>query len=50
VQQPDVQVGADLFDVAAGEVAAVVDVQRVGEAVHRPCRVGFAPDRLAQRK
>jgi hypothetical protein len=48
VQQPDVQVGADLLGVAAGEVAAMVNVQDVGEAVQRPPRVGFAPDRLAQ--
>ncbi len=44
------QVGGDLGEVVAGEVAAVVGVEHVGDAVHRPPGIGLAPDRLAQRQ
>jgi len=50
VHQLDVQVGGDRCEVVAGEVAAVVGVQHVGQAVHRPVGVGLAPDGLAQRQ
>jgi len=47
VDELDVQVGGDLGEVAAGEVAAVVDVEHIGQTVDRPCRLGLGPDRLA---
>ena len=34
----------------AGEVAAVIDIEHVGDATHGPGRIGLAPDRLAQRE
>ncbi len=37
-------------ELVTGEVAAVVDVEHVGQAAHRPGRVGLVPDRLAQRQ
>jgi len=50
VHELEVQIGGDLDEVVAGEVAAVVGVQDVGQAMHRPTRVGLAPDRLPQRQ
>jgi hypothetical protein len=50
VHEADVEVGGDLGDVVAGEVAAVIDVQDLGQAVHRPRGIGLSPDRLAQRQ
>ena len=37
-------------EVVADEVAAVVDVEHVRQAAHRPRRVGLVPDRLPQRQ
>ncbi|MET3808154.1 hypothetical protein ABIB25_005183 [Nakamurella sp. UYEF19] len=46
----DLEVGADLGDVVAGEVGSMVAVQGGGKPAHRPRRVCFAPDRLPQRQ
>jgi hypothetical protein len=50
VDQPDVQVDAHLLDVLADEVAAVIAIEDVRQAVHRPSSVGLAADRLSQRQ
>lgn len=50
VDEADVQVGADLSQVVAGEVAAMVGVQHVWEPAHDPGRVRLGPDRLPQGK
>src|SRR5699024_12595186 len=48
---PDVlYVDGGVGELVTGEVAAVVDVEHVGQAAHRPGRVGLVPDRLAQRQ
>ncbi len=47
VHELDVGVCADLGDVGAGEVGAVVAVEDVGQPADRPRWVGLAPDRLA---
>jgi hypothetical protein len=48
--QGDVQIGGNLLEVVRGEVAAVVGVERVRDAAHRPVRIPLAPDRLPQRE
>jgi len=50
VDKTDVQVGADLVQVVAGEVAAVVGVQDLGQTAHDPPRVGLRADGLPQRQ
>lgn len=41
------QIRGDLLEVVAGEVAAVVDLEYVGDATDRPLRIRLAPNRLA---
>src|SRR5947209_10031222 len=48
--QCHVQVSSYLLEVLRGEVAAVVGIERLGDAAHGPVRVTLAPDRLAQRE
>ena len=48
--EPQVQLDGGAFEVVAGEVGAVIDVQHVGDPAHRPCRVGLSPNRLPQRE
>ena len=50
VDQPDVQIYGGGGELVADEVAAVVDVEHVGDAAHRPGEVGLVPDRLPQRQ
>lgn len=50
VDQPDMEVDGGAGEVVADEVAAVVDVEHVRQAAHRPRRVGLVPDRLPQRQ
>src|SRR3546814_12525677 len=49
VDQADTQIGRSLFEMKAGEVRSVIDVQDVGNAAYRPGRIGLAPNRLSQR-
>jgi len=44
----DLQVGANLGHVGAGEVGAMIAVQGGWYPAHRPIRVGLAPNRLPQ--
>jgi hypothetical protein len=46
--QTHLDIGGDLFEVARGEVAAVVGIEDLGNAEDDPVGVGFPPDRLAQ--
>jgi len=48
VDDSDVQLDGGAVKVVAGEVRAMVDMQNVGNAAHRPGRIGLAPDRLPQ--
>jgi hypothetical protein len=41
-------VSRDLLEVMRSELAAMVRVERVRNATHRPVRVAFVPDRLPQ--
>ncbi|AOF95319.1 hypothetical protein BSY17_4168 (plasmid) [Sphingobium sp. RAC03] len=50
VDQADTQIGRSLFEMKAGEVRSVIDVQDVGNAAYRPGRIGLAPNRLSQRE
>lgn len=50
VDQPHSQVSADLSNVCAGEIRAVVAVQHGRKPAHRPLRVGLAPYRLPLRQ
>ena len=47
---PNPQVGHHLGQVGGGEVRAVVDVERAGDAAHVPAGPGLAPDRLPERQ
>ena len=44
------EVRGNLFEMRAGEVRAVVDVEHVRDAAYDPCRIVLAPDRLAKRE
>lgn len=46
----DAQLNGSAFKMMAGEVGAVVDVENVGNAAHRPRGIGLAPDRLPERE
>src|SRR5438094_10084847 len=46
--QKHVQVSGYLLEMMRGEVAAMVGIERFGDATHRPVRVTLAPDRLPQ--
>ena len=48
MNDPDVQGESGSLEVMAGGVGAVVDVQDIWDAVHRPRRVGLPPDRLPE--
>ena len=48
--QPHLDVCGDLFEVARGEIAAVIRVEDLGNAEDDPVGVRFPPDRLAQRQ
>lgn len=50
VDDPDVQFRGGELGMVAGEVGSMVAVQGFGNAVHRPRRIGLAPDRLPQRQ
>lgn len=50
VHDVELQVGGDLSEVVADEVAAVIDVEDLGNPAHRPRGIGLGPDRLAQRQ
>ena len=48
MDQFDLQRRRDLFEMVAGEVAPVIDVENIGNPMHRPCGIRLAPDRLPQ--
>lgn len=48
VDDPDLQCDGGAFQMVADEVGGVVDVPDVGDAAHRPGRVGISPDHLPQ--
>jgi len=50
VDDPDAQLDGGAFEVMAGKVGAVVDVEHVGYSTHGPRGVGLAPDRLPERE
>src|SRR5699024_10453727 len=50
VDDTDLQRDRGVLEVMAGEVAAVVDVEDVWDAAHRPGGVALRPDGLAQRQ
>lgn len=50
LNQADVQVGADLAQMVAGEIAAMVGVQDVGQPADDPPQVGLGADGLPQRQ
>jgi hypothetical protein len=50
VHEANLQRDAGLLDLRGDEIAAVVDVENLGEAADRPSRIGLAPDRLVKRQ
>jgi len=48
VDDAEAEAGSDLFEVVAGEVAAVIDVEHVRDAANRPGTIGLAPDGVSQ--
>ena len=48
--QTHLDIGGDLFEMARGEVAAVIRIEDLGNAEDDPLGVRFPPDRLAQRQ
>ncbi len=48
VDDADSQLDGSAFEVVAGEVGTVVDMEDVRNTAHRPCRIGLSPDGLAE--
>jgi hypothetical protein len=48
VHQLNFEIRRDLLQVAAGEIATVIDVKHLGNSADRPRRIFLAPDGLAQ--
>ena len=50
VDDAETETGSHLVEVMTGEVAAVIDVERVRDAANRPGMIGLAPGCMAQRE
>ena len=48
MHQLDFEIRSDLLQVAAGEIAAVIDVEHLGYPTDRPSGIFLTPDGLAQ--
>jgi hypothetical protein len=48
MHQLDFEIRSDLLQVAAGEIAAVIDVEHLGYPTDRPRGIFLTPDGLAQ--